>query len=410
MFLIYDIFFFIFAIFYMPYMLLSGRCHKGILQRLGFYPEEVRQALGSKGAIWLHAVSVGEVNAVKPFWEGLRRDFPGRKLICSTVTRTGNKIARAFAKPGETVCFFPLDLSFIAGRIFGKSRLGAFIIAETELWPNVIRAVHKKGIPVILINGRISDKAYARYKIVSLILKDTLRRVRVFCMRSRQDEDRIISLGAPRQNVRVTGNMKFDAAKHQGREEDRPFAAPPDKETVFVAGSTHPGEEEIVLRVYKKLLKERPGLKLVIAPRHIDRAGRIRELIKKFDFEPDSAPVVVDTFGRLEGFYSIASLVFVGGSLIKHGGHNIIEPAIYKKAILFGPFMFNFRDIAGEFLKGNAAIEIKNEGDMLQKCSRLLAEPELRAEIGQRAYDIVRGNMGAAERNLAALKGVLKNA
>lgn len=418
MFIIYNLIFLIFVIIYLPVYLFRGKFHKGFSARFVRPPDN----LNLDKPIWVHAVSVGEALAVAGLIEELRKTYPQKKFVISTITPTGNKIAQKIAKGGDLVTYLPLDLSWIVRKAIDRIDPSIFVIAETEIWPNLIRYLHKRNIPVITVNGRISDKSFKGYLGIKSLLKPTLEDFNLFCVQTERDAQRFRSLGVAAEKVKVTGNMKFDNA-------DKVDAGSADKyrsmlglkadELLFVAGSTHPGEEGIILGIYEELLNKSFNLRLLIAPRHPQRGHEIFGLIKKSGFESlrisrlnEEAPrgartvFILDTIGQLLNFYNIADIVFVGGSLIKKGGHNILEPAALSKPVLFGPHMFNFRDITDLFLRNNAAIMVRNADQLQGNIEGLLNDPAKAKELGERARKLIQENQGATIRNAQQIKAL----
>lgn len=412
--ILYDFVFLIFALLYLPYFLLKKKFHKGLWQRFGFCPTKTKRTVDYRLStidrpIWIHAVSVGEVAGIKPFWERLREDFPSKKIAVSTITKTGNELAKKFSRPGEMVFYLPLDFSFIVNSILRKIKPALLIIAETEIWPNLIRGCCKKNIPIILVNGRISDRAFRKYRFARPLVKGILEKIDIFCVRSEQDRKRFVFLGAPCEKVKTVGNMKYCSIKGTEGNKDaavmRNAFGIKDNALVFTAGSTHKGEEEIILEVFDRLNKEFSNLHLIIAPRHIERAGKIKRMVAE-----DASATIIDRIGVLNDLYSISDVVFIGGSLVAHGGHNIIEPAIFEKPILFGPYMSNFKDVAEEFLKNDAAIMVSNKEELELNCRRLLSNEKEKARLGQNAKKVVLNNQGAVEKTVAQIKRILGNA
>lgn len=428
MFIIYDFIFFIFSLIYLPIYLLEGKFHRGFSARLGkgILDLELNQP------IWIHAVSVGEAKSIKQLVEGLKKDFAQKKLVISTVTATGNKIIKGYAQKEDYVTYLPLDFSFIVNKVINKIDPSLFILAETELWPNLIRALYRKRIPVVIVNARISDRSFQGYRVFKFLIKPILEKINLFCCQTELDARRLIALGAPKDKVKVTGNMKFDNLDYRdsGREniETRKRLCLDCRDKFWVAGSTHSGEEEIILDAYKELLVKFPGLRLLIAPRHPERAKDIAKIINKYGFEyifisslsevtslrrqaPQKSEVTVfilDTIGELVWFYAAADIVFVGGSLVKKGGHNILEPAVLAKPILSGPHMFNFRDIKDIFLEKNALILVHDKDELREKIKYLLASPEAISGLVLRAKEIILFNQGATKRNLEAIRELSK--
>jgi 3-deoxy-D-manno-octulosonic-acid transferase len=423
MFIVYDLIFLAFSIIYFPVYLFKRKFHRGFLLRLGILPKDIQL----NNPIWIHAVSVGEVMAIKELVKELKKVYPTKKFVISTVTPTGNKIAVGIAGKEDFVTYLPLDFSFIVRRSLNRIKPSLFIIAETEIWPNLITQLYKRKIPLILVNARISDRAFSGYRKIKLLVKPVLEKLSLFCAQTDRDAQRFQALGVPREKIRVTGNMKFDTTDYTDKRitdytDYKTKLGLKDNEKILVAGSTHPGEEEIILGVYKKLLDEFSDARLLIAPRHPERSGEVQNIVIKYGFNPlrvsqfASLPVcqlnrpavfILDTIGELLSFYAIADIVFVGGSLSKKGGHNILEPATGAKPILFGPYMFNFRDIAELFLDNRAAVQVNSQEELKIKIKELLSKPEEAADLGRRGRDLISKNRGATQRTLDIIKRVI---
>ena len=421
MFILYDLIFIIFAIIYLPYFLLKKKPHQGFTQRLGFLPTHLKL----ERPIWIHAVSVGEAKIAGVLAKQLRQFYPKKRFVFSTVTTTGNRIVRSFQSKDDFIFYLPLDLSFITKRVINKLRPCICIIMETEIWPNLITQLNKINVPVVLVNARISDRSFLGYRIIKPLLKSILNKINLFCVQSQRDAQRLSDLGVSSDKLKITGNMKFDFSRHSGI----PPQAGKDytdyklklglgsQEKLFVAGSTHRGEEEIILNTYKKLGDQFPNLKLLIAPRHPERASQVETLANKFGFTPIlisklnlsakcyplNAIFILDTIGQLLSFYAIADIAFVGGSLIKKGGQNILEPAYFSKPILFGPYMFNFRDISDLFLSKGAAVMVHGQEELLKGIRFLLNNASQLQTMGRRARQLVLENRGATNKNVKTI-------
>ena len=387
--------------------------------RLGFFPQSVINKLKGRKVIWLHAVSVGEVQAVDILVKDLKQQYPDFLLIISTVTKTGNLIARKLIEPQGLVIYSPLDIGFIVRKVIGLINPQAFIITETEIWPNLITNLTKKGTAAILINGRISLASFKGYKTIRPFLKGVLSKFSLFCMQTKEDAQRIIELGADENRVKITGNMKFDSQKPvtSNQKPDLGLSA---EEKLFLAGSTHRGEEKIILQVYRELIKSHPNLRLLLAPRHIERTQEVEGLIARFGFKPQRVSqlffnarrtthdaqrvLILDTIGQLKALYARADIVFIGGSLIRHGGQSPIEPAVFSRPILFGPYMSNFSNIAKAFLNKKAAMLVVDAQQLKNSCLSLLDSPALGEELGNRAKEVLEENRGATLRNMELIK------
>lgn len=396
----------------------KGKFHRGFLLRLGILPK----GLILDRPVWIHAVSVGEAMAVRGLIEELRKVYPKKQFIISTVTPTGNKIARTIGKEGDFITYLPLDFSFIVQNVIDKINPSLFILAETEIWPNLIRCLSKKNIPIITVNGRISDGSFKGYLMIKFLVKPILKKIRLFCVQTERDAQRLECLGVTAQQIKITGNMKFDIA---GLKADFPdykqaLGLRRAQDKLLVAGSTHPGEEEIILKVYRDLSGEFPDLRLLIAPRHPERAGYVERVAGKYNFNPvrisnldaqaqinPRTVFILDTVGQLISFYAIADIVFVGGSLIKKGGQNILEPGALGKPVLFGPHMSNFRDIAQLFLNQKAAVMVHNPQELKTGIKYLLDNPDKAGELGEAAREVILENQGATLRNIQYIKEIM---
>ncbi|MFA4992442.1 MAG: 3-deoxy-D-manno-octulosonic acid transferase [Candidatus Omnitrophota bacterium] len=421
MFLLYDLIILIFTLVYLPVYLFKGKFHRGFFRRLGSLPD----GLNLERPIWVHAVSVGEAVSIKGLVDELRKAYPHKKIVISTVTATGNKIAGGLVNDGDFLTYLPLDFSFIVRKVIKKINPCLFIIAETEIWPNLITCLHKQNIPVVTVNGRISDSSYSGYRAIKLLIRPILHRVRHFCVQSDADEARLKILGVAKENIQVTGNVKFDinldalAGLDVSAVRQKLWLGLDDK--LWVCGSTHPHEEEIIIKAYKELLISFPKLKLLLAPRHPERSKDIGRLVSDNYFMPvfvsnisGSCPTcinhpifILDVMGELLNYYSAADIVFVGGSLVRNGGHNILEPASQRKPVFFGPYMHNFRDISRLFLENKAGIMVHDANELAVKAKEILESSLLAKQLAERAYDLIAGNRGATRRNIEVIKQLL---
>ena len=381
--------------------------------RLGFYSPEVLKRIRRKRNIWLHAVSVGEVFSAVSLLKALHREYPLYQMIISTITPTGNKAVQQIAQKKDLALYLPYDLSFIVDRVIKRFSPSLFIILETEFWPNLISILSRRGIPLLIINGRISEKAFRRYKRVKFLFSFLLAKIDFYCMQTEEDKKRVIALGAPPDRVRVTGNMKFDLEIPASRYKKEDLGMR-EEDILLIAASTHPNEEEMIIRVYKDI--NRKDVYLLIAPRHIERVEEIERIARKANFSVQQisnlrAPAsifLLDTVGELKSLFSIADIVFMGGSLVPKGGHNILEPAFFARPIIFGRYMFNFKEIARSFLSAGGAIEINDERELRESLQDLLDNKQKREEIGKRARSVLEKFRGATERNMEIIRRFLK--
>lgn len=410
----FDILFSMYVVLYFPVLVLRGKWHNGFAVRFGKIPADVCQRLRLSKNIWVHAVSVGEVVAVEGVIKGLMSAYPGYRIVLTVTTKTGHALAIKKYEQTADVLWSPLDLSWVVGTFVRVIDPVFYVVAETELWPNLFTRLAKNKVPLFVLNGRISDAAYPKYRWARWFFRLLLRRVTFFCMQSPLDARRIVALGAPEERVVSSGNVKFDNVF------DAVSVAPSlfgyrNEDVIFVAGSTHPGEEKVMLDAYKELRLQFPLLRLVLAPRHPERATPIAEEVRAKGFSSvflskrgnslmgRNDVLVVDEIGQMMPLYSVATVVFVGKSLTRRGGHNIIEPAVFAKPIIIGPYMDNFKDITSIFLENKALVQISDAGMMQKTLSVLLADPARRMDIGNRARVVVEQNRGAAERMIKVI-------
>jgi 3-deoxy-D-manno-octulosonic-acid transferase len=373
---------------------------------------------------WVHAVSVGEVMAAIPLVQALRLRWPDAEIVVSTVTATGARVARTRLPDAAAAGFaLPVDFPAATRRAVRRIRPRCFIALETELWPNLLRALAEAGIPAVLANGRISDRSLRRYGRVRGLFRRVLDHVTLFCMQSDENARRIISLGARPERVVVTGNLKMEATPGDDGT-DRLWRRLLHLGTarVWIAGSTHRGEEEPVLDAFLALREElRQAAEpfcLILAPRHPERVDEVESLARARGLTPvrrsripagaPSELILLDTVGELATLYGVAEVIFVGGSLVPIGGHNVIEPALHAKPVLFGPHMGNFRDAAALLLRAEAAIQLRDAEELAPAVRALLADGAARRRLGDAAWTAVRAHQGACQRTLAALETLLE--
>jgi 3-deoxy-D-manno-octulosonic-acid transferase len=381
----------------------------------------VRDAPGAASPTsgWVHAVSVGEAIAAAPVVEGLRRLYPELPLVMTTVTSTGAQIVRERFAGLATHRFFPLDFPSVTRRAVAAINPAFLICMETELWPNTLRTLASRGVPVMIANGRISDRSYRRYRLIRRFMASVLADVRLFAMQSDEDARRIIALGAQPERVVVTGNIKVDASvPDPAGSVDlwRRLLGLAPGQRVWVAGSTHQGEEALVLDAHRAAQAEFPELVLVIAPRHPERTREVQALVDRRGWSsvrrselpaavtstatPVPPVVILDTIGELAMLYAVADVVFVGGSLVPMGGHNVLEAAQRRKPVLIGPHTGNFRDSVGLLESVRAALVVRDALELSRELRRLLADPDLRAKLGDVGYEAVASRHGAVRETL----------
>jgi len=368
---------------------------------------------GTGPRAWLHAVSVGEAIAATPLVEGLRRRYPSLPLVITTVTDTGASVVRDRFRDQATHRFLPLDLPGPARRAVAAIDPAFLICMETELWPTLLRTLARKQVPVMIANGRLSDRSFRGYQLVRGFMRDVLNDVTVFAMRSAEDARRVIALGARPERVFVTGNVKNEADEDPAGAAElwRRLLGVPDGRPVWIAGSTHRGEEEPVLAAHAAARRRFPDLSLVLAPRHPERVPELVALIEARGgsavrrsegprAKGSDAVIVLDTVGELAQIYSAADVVFVGGSLVAAGGHNMLEPAVRGKPVLLGPHNENFRESAALLLGCGAASTVRNGLELGAELTALLADAALRERLGAAGRAAVASRHGAVRETL----------
>jgi 3-deoxy-D-manno-octulosonic-acid transferase len=411
-----------------PYFLYQAIRYKkyigSLRQRLGYLPVSVN--VDGEPSIWIHAVSVGEALTARALAADLKARYPRLRLYLSTTTMTGHEVARRSLQHLDAVFYFPFDWAFIVRRTLDLVRPQLFIMMETEIWPHLLRECRARGVRTLLINGRISSRSYPRYRLIRPFFSYVLADIDRFCMQSEESARRLIDLGADAARVTVTGSLKFDSLETppvtvHGRPRVRVlrfFGISPGR-VVLIAGSTLAGEEAAVIRAFERVRTMAPGALLVIAPRHAERFGEavhlardaglsvVRRTDLPIDAEPRADVVVLDTIGELAQLYQIGTAVFVGGSLVDQGGHNILEPAIFGKPIVFGPYMQNFKEIAETFVRNGAAVQVASDRELETALLALATDPVRRARLGAAARALVEANRGAKNKTLAVVADLL---
>ncbi len=395
-------------------ILVTGKYRRSIGPKLGAIPEEALTAIQGRPRIWVHAVSVGEVTAAAPIVAALRGKLPRSRIILSTGTETGQAMARRLVAEATAFLYFPLDLPWVVRRVIGKIEPDIVVLTETELWPNFLRCCVRHAIPAVMVNGRISPRSHRRYARTSFFWKGVLASVDRFGVISVVDAERLRSIGAAPQKVSVMGNAKYDslASRVSGEAWSRKAAQlkmTPDTR-VLVAGSTHEGEEALVLKTYRGLLRDFPDLRLILVPRHPERGAAVRDLAAQEGHacilmseiragkEPQEEVVVVDVIGELFALYSLASVVFCGGSLVPKGGQNILEPAAWGKVVFYGPSMEDFMEEKALLEEAGAGICVRDERELLEGMKRVLSDPAELRRLGAEGQKRVLSSRGAAER------------
>ncbi len=406
----------------LPYWLLQmtrhGKYREGLRERLGRVPDHLKSA-SPQPTIWIHAVSVGEVLAVSGLITKLHQDFPQHRILVSTTTATGQKLARKLFG-SERVFYFPLDFAFAIRPYLETVKPQLVVIAETEVWPNFLRMAHQSGARLAIANARISDRSWPGYRRFRGLLKTVLADIDIFLAQTEQDRVRLIDIGAPADKVQFSGNLKFDVPLPP---------APPivaSLQTAFqsagagpilVCGSTVQDEERLLLQAFQNILASHPRAVMVLAPRHPERFSEVAQLLEELGIQfwrrslwsgdPIAGGVLlIDSIGELASLYALADIAFVGGSLVPRGGHNIIEPAQHGVPIVVGNHTENFRDIVGLF-QSRDAVRIVGPAELPLVLMELISNPEERLALAQHATEALRSQSGATERTLQALEKLL---
>ena len=433
MYLLYSFLLALAALVMFPYFLVQGLRHGKYLgslrARLGWVPETARTP---GDALWLHAVSVGEVLACQSLLAGLRRRFPQRPLLVSTTTETGFRTAQQRRETGaleaDAIFYCPFDFRFSVRRVVRRVRPALLLVAETEFWPNLFREACRGGARVVVVNARISDHSFPGYRLFRLFVENVLNQATLLLAQSEVDAERLRRLGADHSRVRVAGNLKFD------REAAAPLPHWLDRQLsrwtasgALVAGSTAAGEEEIVLAAFQRLREQRPALRLLLAPRRPERFEEVAELIAARGFrlarrsrltsapaaepaleiDPEAAVLLLDSVGELGAVYRYATVSFVGGSLVPHGGQNILEAAQFARPVVVGPYMQNFRDITHAFRAAGALRQVASGAELFAALAQLFDDPIAAAAMGQAGRQLLEANRGATERVLEAVAALL---
>lgn len=407
-------------LFALPYVLLytklTDRYRSSIAQRIGFYPSDLYHPAPRSPRIWFHAVSMGEVIAAVPIIEAVQSLAPRCAVVLSTTTEHGQELAKT-RLPSDVVCIYaPMDFIFSVTNALRRIKPDLLVCLETELWPNWLMIAHHMGIKTAIVNGRISERAFKRYRMIRPLMQSVLGSMQLFSMIQKVDAQRIQAIGAPPEKIRVNGNAKFDLLMRQSNTQMQPVIRQifgiRGNEPVFLAGSTRQSEEEIILDAYQKVLWKAPNTLLILAPRHLERTRHIEKMIKARGLdcqlrtclenggENRTAPVIIlDTMGELQAIYSIATVVFCGGSLVPLGGQNILEPAAWAKPVLYGPYMEDFLDARSLLESAGGGIEVKDGNELAENILFFITHPDQARKTGNSARRAVEMHQGAARKH-----------
>ena len=410
----------------LPYLL--WRCRRGAT-----YLQDLSERFGGvsfphgepQGCLWFHAASVGEVQGLQPIIAALHDRYPSRPVVLSTFTPAGKALAQKVVPQDAWVFLLPFDLPWIVRKIVRRLRPSVLIVQETELWPNLFRELGWLRVPIVLVNGRLSPRSFRRYARLRPFMRRVLANVSLILAQSDSSAQRFQCLGVPAHKVQTVGNTNIDRALSQAEQPTppHPMASLLAARQVLVAGSTHDGEETALLSVFQRLRAQHPGLCLVLAPRHLERVETVARHVQvcqlsairrsRYSDEADSGSrpdvIILDTLGELVAFYKLCTVAFVGGSLVPIGGHNILEPAMFAKPLLFGPHMHHFPELADLLRNADGAMKVDNETDLYAQMTHLLANPAEAAAMGQRALQVLDSNRGALQRTCEALAELIES-
>jgi 3-deoxy-D-manno-octulosonic-acid transferase len=409
---------------WIPWVLLSRKRRVNLPDRIGLRGVPPQTPSDGRPTVWVHAVSVGETLAAVPLLRLLRRRVADARLLVSSVTLTGRETAvKSLSGIVDEGFFFPFDLPGLCGRFLDRVRPDVVVIVETEIWPNFIAACARRGVSVVIVNGRLSKRSFVGYMRFRWFFAPILRTLRTISAQTSEDGERFVALGAPRDIVTVGGNLKFDVSPPESGAS--PLSALLLREKAagavwIVAGSTHDDEEAQLLRAFLTARERNPSIRLLLAPRHPERFDAVEALVHREGASlvrrtaipvaaghlPDTV-LLLDTVGELSGAYAAADLAFVGGSLVPKGGHNVLEPAWHGVPTIVGPHMENFREIADAFLAGDALIRVAGEEELADRLMRFAADPRLFRETGLRAKVLLETFRGASEASTDAVVSAL---
>ena len=438
---IVDLFYLLAAPFFLVYILFRSRFftrkryRAGLAQKFG----GVEARDGDRPCLWIHAVSVGEVRTSLPLIVAISRELPDWEIALSTSTDTGYEVAEKSLAASDCdvrLFYYPLDASWAVRRVFNAIRPGAVVLIELELWPNFLMAARAADIPVFVVNGRLTERSARRYAKIPFFGRFLFSLPNTFAVQDEAYAKRFREMGVPADRLEVLGNLKYDIGLPGADFErliqetrsilhwpsERGDVSGEDTQLVLMGGCTHPGEEKVLLEGFADILSVHPASRLILAPRHIERSGEVLELAnaarlgvvsrwsewsEKASDQSDLRVLVVDVIGELDRFYELADLVFVGGSLVKHGGHNILEPARFGKPVIFGPWVDNFSQMVEHFLARKSVIQVESPEDFRKELKRLVSDSEARRVLADRAQDAASELSGAVCRHVAWLSSGL---
>jgi 3-deoxy-D-manno-octulosonic-acid transferase len=407
----------------LPFLwLFSGKRRANLVQRLGWCTG-IKQRTGPRKPVWIHALSVGEVQSALPLVTAVHAHFPQTPIVFTASTRTGYDTARALfyrADPPlvSQLAYFPFDLPWAVARVRRRIDPAWVCLVETDLWPGFLHAMERKNIPVVLVNARLSRRAFDGYRRLGPATAPFFSGLTHVLVQTRRDLERFNALGVPESRLAVAGNIKFDQPLKTLNNTERSALEKwfhiTESHRLWIAGSTHPGEESLLWEVFQQVRKRVPGLKLLLAPRDPARCSRVAEEISKKGGSPvllsttrkqpeDADVMLLDCLGLLAKVYAVCDVAFIGGSLVPCGGHNPLEPAMFEKPVLFGPHMEDFTEVADLLTARKGAVQVADAGSLARHLTDLLTRPDRAAEMGHNAFAVFQENAGAVARTLAVL-------
>ena len=404
---------------FLPVLSVFGKRYRmGLGERLGFYRREIRNSVKDSRPLWIHAASVGEIVSACSLVENIRKRFPSLKIMVSAFTYTGYLTARRILSDSPVI-FFPLDHPWIVKRALFTFDPSVMVFLETEIWPNLLRSAHRRGTPTLLLSGRLSERSFKKYSSLSWFFRGVLRNYSCMGMQTEEDVDRAKKLGVDPLKIALTGNLKrmrlAKCSEYNAKASDSFDMKRKVSGHLLVAGSSHRGEEEILLNAFRSLKQRFPDFRMVLAPRHPQRFAEVERLLESsgLEFEKKSEingratlsqdVLFLDTLGDLEELYAVGDVAFVGGSLVDAGGHNLLEPARFRRPILFGPYMANFAGLAQEMREKGGAVEVRDEADLVREITDLLNDANKRLDMGERAYQVAVDERRVSERTAELL-------
>jgi len=401
--------------------------HQDLAERCGYGIVPPTEIQGGSGCLWFHAASVGEVQGVRPIIASLHQCLPELPIVLSAFTPAGKQMAQRIVPEAALVFVLPLDLPWLMRRMIRRLRPRALLVQETELWPNLFRAAARRHVPVVLVNGRLSPRAFRHYQWGRPLMRRVLADVTLFLVQSEQGAQRLQHLGADVRRMHVVGNTNIDRALLATAHPTAPHAltALVTGRRLLVAGSTHEGEETVLLSVYRRLQVQYPDLLLVLAPRHLERVETVLRQVQAHHCRAvrrsqcehlhtadlaGATVIVLDTMGELATLYSLCTVAFIGGSLVPIGGHNALEPAVFAKPLFFGPYMDHFPELAALLQQAGGAIQVHGAEELYERLAYCLTHPEAGSAIGRCALAALTANRGALERTTQAVTALLSTA